>query len=196
MQPDDQGTQTAKDKSDTKGTNIPVTGSLTGAHHNTPDQDGSEVDVDMANGHAEGYNNVNDPDIPVGDTGASTMEAPTTAAPTTEAPTTEAPTTEAPTTEEPDPCAEDCPTGICDSWANVTSKPECEKCADCLQERDPCLAVCMPHGCYSEADGTHKPECASCLNCYLGHVPSATEAPTITMEATTTEAAMTQFSIQ
>ena len=74
MQTGHQGSETAKDKSDIKLTTIPMSGSLTGAHYTTLDQDDSEVDFDTANGqvlkfkNAQGYTNVHNPDVFVGDT--------------------------------------------------------------------------------------------------------------------------------
>jgi len=82
VQTDDQGSQAAKDKSDAYVTNIPMTGSLKGAHYNSLDKDDSEVDFDTAAGqvmkfkNAQGYKNVNDPDVFVGDTedGTATVD--------------------------------------------------------------------------------------------------------------------------
>jgi len=78
----DQGSETAKDKSDIKLTTIPMSGSLTGAHYTTLDQDDSEVDFDTANGqvlkfkNAQGYANAHNPDVFVGDTedGTATVD--------------------------------------------------------------------------------------------------------------------------
>ena len=82
MQTGDQGSETAKDKSDTKLTTVPMTGNLTGAHYTTLDQDDSEVDFDTANGqvlkfkNAKGYTNANNPNVFVGDTedGTATVD--------------------------------------------------------------------------------------------------------------------------
>jgi len=74
MHTNDQGSQTAKDKTDTKVVDIPMTENLAGANYNSLDQDDSKVDLDAANGQVSrfknlnGYNNVNNPDVFIGDT--------------------------------------------------------------------------------------------------------------------------------
>jgi len=82
MHTGDQGSETARDKSDMMVTTIPMTGNLTGAHYTSLDQDDSTVDFDTADGqvlkfrNAQGYKNVNDPDVFVGDTedGTATVD--------------------------------------------------------------------------------------------------------------------------